>query len=245
MFSDKVRSWSAGYSQRAMYSTMDRRRYYEIAAKYLPASAEAVIVDIGSGDGGFVDHLKLTARFDRTYLLDANPDTVRALSSRFARVLLYRAPDRLPFDDRSVSLVHSSHMVEHLGPDQLLALLREIDRVLLPGGVMVISTPMLWAGFYSDLSHVRPYNPGVFIHYLCDPGRNRSSESISTGYTVADLVFRYLSKRDMNDGWGSRYRWLDFLIQVPKRMLDAIGVYPYEKTGYTIVLRKANAAGSV
>lgn len=244
MLSAKFKSWKLGFDQRVMYSTMERRRYYDIASQYLPAEPNAVVVDLGSGDGSFADHLNLRERYRDVFLLDGNPDTARELASRYPHALHYRAPERLPFDGGAVSFIHSSHMVEHLQPDELLALLREIDRVLTPRGIVVISTPMLWAGFYSDLSHVRPYNPGVFTHYLCQPGRNRSAESVSTDYAVLDLVFRYLSQRDLNDGWGSRHGILDFLIQIPKRMLHEIGIHPYQKTGYTLVLRKGDGGAS-
>ena len=52
-----------------------------------------------------------------------------------------REPAALPFDDGSVSLVFTSHLLEHLTDDQVAGLLGESARVLEPGGVMRISVP--------------------------------------------------------------------------------------------------------
>lgn len=53
---------------------------------------------------------------------------------------------QLPFDDESFDIVVSNHVVEHVGqrPDQLVHL-REIRRVLRPGGVAYLATPTRWA----------------------------------------------------------------------------------------------------
>lgn len=49
----------------------------------------------------------------------------------------------LPFPDGSVALVYSSHMLEHLYPDDALRLLREIRRVLSDQGVARLALPSL------------------------------------------------------------------------------------------------------
>jgi len=51
--------------------------------------------------------------------------------------------NRLPFPDRSASLVYCSHMLEHLFPDDAITLLREIHRVLRDGGVARIAVPSI------------------------------------------------------------------------------------------------------
>jgi len=51
--------------------------------------------------------------------------------------------NRLPFPDGSVSLVYSSHVIEHLYPDEALSLLREIHRVLRDDGVARIAAPSM------------------------------------------------------------------------------------------------------
>ncbi len=56
-------------------------------------------------------------------------------------------------------------MVEHLAPDDLIALLAEAFRVLSPGSPIVLETINVasWSAFFSsyirDLTHVRPLHP--------------------------------------------------------------------------------------
>ena len=49
----------------------------------------------------------------------------------------------LPFPDQSASLVYSSHMLEHLYPEDALRLLKEIHRVLRDDGVARIAVPSM------------------------------------------------------------------------------------------------------
>jgi len=47
----------------------------------------------------------------------------------------------LPYDDNSVDLIFSSHLIEHLTYNEALKLLKECNRVLRDGGVLRIATP--------------------------------------------------------------------------------------------------------
>lgn len=49
----------------------------------------------------------------------------------------------LPFPDKSVDLVYSSHFIEHLTEKQVRALFEECNRVLRPGGTIRLVTPSL------------------------------------------------------------------------------------------------------
>jgi predicted SAM-dependent methyltransferase len=53
------------------------------------------------------------------------------------------ATARIPFADRSVDAVYSSHMIEHLDRREARAFLREARRVLQPGGVLRVAAPDL------------------------------------------------------------------------------------------------------
>ena len=60
--------------------------------------------------------------------------------------------DDLPYPDRSVAVIHAYHLLEHLRhPIRLLA---EVDRVLMPGGVMNIVVPYYTSQMMAqDLTH--------------------------------------------------------------------------------------------
>jgi SAM-dependent methyltransferase len=231
------KGWRIPFEERRKYCTMDRFPFYDIAAEYLPEDKESIVVDIGAGNGSFVKHLNLSDRYKNLYLLDGNRDSVDKLKSIGKNAILYTAPDKLPFNDNSVSFIHCSHLVEHLDDHQLYAFLREIDRVLLSGGLLVISSPLLWDKFYDDLSHKKPYNPSVFIKYLGNVSDNYTRETISTKYEVQKLVYRYYIS-DLNCGVHSKFAICDFFISLLRKACLKVGFANYKKNGFTLVLRK-------
>jgi len=64
-------------------------------------------------------------------------------SGLFRQVRYLDVTKRFPFADDSIDFVFSSHMLEHLGPDQGRQCLAEVHRVLRPGGIVRISVPDL------------------------------------------------------------------------------------------------------
>lgn len=69
--------------------------------------------------------------------------------------------------DSSVEAIHSSHCFEHV--DNFMGLMREVHRVLKPGGLIHIATPHFSNPFhYSDPTHVRFF--GLYtMYYFVDP----------------------------------------------------------------------------
>lgn len=72
----------------------------------------------------------------------------------------------LPFCDNSFSFVYSSHVIEHFSYRQLDRVLREMYRVLAPGGVMSVCVPdaRLFIDLYTSRDnpdHLLEYAPAV------------------------------------------------------------------------------------
>lgn len=221
---------------RQKYCIPSRIPYYDLAGAYLPRDPDALVVDIGAGDGSFVRHLRLAQRFPNCQLLDGNNESVRVLRTEFAHASRYVAPEKLPFSSTTVSFIHLSHIVEHLYHEDLYVLLKEIDRVLIDGGVLVISTPLLWDRFYDDMSHIKPYNPSVFLNYLSAGRENASAGIISRGYVQKELVYRFRAVPE--DGWGSQYFFIDSLMRLYRVLRTKLGFRKYIRNGYTLILQK-------
>lgn len=237
--------WRKLHQQKKNYSTMNRFPFFELTGKYLPVDRKATILDIGTGEGIYCEHLKLSDTYPNTFLLDANEATIELLKAKQYQTILYTAPNTLPFDNASVSHVHCSHLVEHLYPKDLYEFIKEIDRVLTPEGILAISTPLLWKGFYQDLSHIKPYEPEVFIRYLCDKTKERTASVISNNYTVKELVYRYNDYNNIDEGLGSKSIGVDFVIQFMKKLLGVFSIKQFKKNGYTLVLKKGQLASNV
>jgi SAM-dependent methyltransferase len=216
---------------------MRREPFYGVAGKYLPTDANATVIDVGAGNGLFAQLLSLDKKYRNLVLLDANTSTIQSLKTKFTNVVLYRAPEKFPFGPHTAAYVYCSHLVEHLEPKELYKFLQEIDRILAPEGVFVISAPMLHLLFYDDLSHVRPYHHSVFTRYLCRNIENRSRDSISDRYSVVELVYRW-GPADIQGVAGSRFAAVDLAVRVLTRLVSILGIRRYARNGYTLVLRK-------
>ncbi len=237
---DLYDTWKEAHAVRRL-CTRVRKPFYERVIPYLPTSKAAIVVDLGAGGGSFARHLNLADRYENLFLLDGNDQTVSYLKNYFKNVILYTIPDKLPFNSETVSLLHCSHVIEHLQPYELHRLMMEWNRVLIRSGILVISTPLMYYGFYNNLSHVKPYNPNVLTSYLCSSATlNRWVDTVASEYRVLDLVYRYhaVGLVELDEGWCSSNPYIDFLLFAIKAVLSAFGVKKYERSGYTIIMQK-------
>ena len=94
------------------------------------------------------------------------PDTV-GLGWRGKKVdVIWKAPDPLPFEDETVAAVHAYHFMEHLTGEHAVEVLREIQRVLKPGGVAYLVTPYYNSQIAANaLDHLSWWNEGNW-HWL-------------------------------------------------------------------------------
>jgi glycosyltransferase involved in cell wall biosynthesis len=73
-------------------------------------------------------------------------------------------PDRLPLADGSAGVIRAVDFLEHVADK--VATIRELHRVLAPGGVLISRTPSTdGRGAYQDPTHVAFYNENSFWYY--------------------------------------------------------------------------------
>lgn len=113
------------------------------------------LVDVGSGTGRILERLSRLAEAAVGVEVEGS-----AVSLARARGLDVRsAPaDALPFEDGSVDLVTCFDVLEHLDDD--VAAVREVHRILRPGGAFVFSVPAyswLWSRHDDAHQHRRRY----------------------------------------------------------------------------------------
>ncbi len=114
-------------------------RRHEAAYRALAPYAEgAVVLEAGCGEGYGADLLAAAAA--RVLAVDQDAQTVRHAAGAYPRLDVLRADlQRLPLADASVGVVVTLQVIEHLH-DQV-GFVRECTRVLVPGGLLVMSTP--------------------------------------------------------------------------------------------------------
>lgn len=102
---------------------------------------EGRILDIGCGSYPyFLSH----TFFKEKYAIDQLGKPLAAENINWHSLDLNQRP-KLPFQDNYFNAVTMLAVVEHLDPSILVQLLEEIHRSLMPGGILIITTPAAWS----------------------------------------------------------------------------------------------------
>ncbi len=209
--------WSKEYFYQYCYDVLSKRES---------------VLDLGCGSGSF---LKLGG-INRITGIDASYESLkkaRKVSDRIVRGNILE----LPFSDASFDGINCSHVIEHFNPDDAYRLLLEMDRVLKIGGMLVISTPVLWRGFFDDFTHVKPYYPEAIMHYYGREKFQTTKNTIDCVYEIREIKWRYTKaplKALLLPGGGI----LNTLSMLLTEFLGNRGVGKYVRTGYTMILKK-------
>jgi SAM-dependent methyltransferase len=137
-------------------------RFWETVGRYL--TSDSVALDAGCGRGLFDNDFR---RLVKTLIgCDVSPS---ALRNPFVHEVVIADLGRMPFDDDQFDVVFSRCVVEHL-PDPA-AVFREFQRVLKPGGRLVVLTPNLHH-YIAQVSRATPH----WFHELSARQRGWTSE---------------------------------------------------------------------
>ncbi len=169
----------------------------------LPQGHGESALDVGCGPGYF--SRLLTERGWKTSAIDTDPDNIQSAEKYANEAHLGDAVGILPkLNDARYSLVLALEIIEHMPRRRGELLLKEIMRVLKPGGKLILSTPNkfsqegLWGYYWGekirkkrweawDETHVHIYSSSEIIRLLKTNGF--AVESITGYYYEGDLPF--------------------------------------------------------
>jgi SAM-dependent methyltransferase len=124
------------YVERLFRATEEcNRRAILAAVKPIPGGR---MLDLGCADGTFTVQVARRARAAEVHGIEFLEATATHARTLGVQAVVADLAERLPYDDASFDLVHSNQVIEHLPRTDVF--LREIRRVLRPGGHAVIST---------------------------------------------------------------------------------------------------------
>lgn len=132
-----------------------RRRILEVFAGQIKRDLnldQPRILDVGCGTGA---NLVMLAKYGEAHGLDVSADALEFCHTRGLERVKLGAAEELPYADGEFDVVTALDVIEHLDDD--LAGMREIHRVLRPGGRVLIFVPafmFLW-GVQDEVSHHR------------------------------------------------------------------------------------------
>lgn len=100
------------------------------------------ILDFGCGRGRYLDVYRQRIPVNLLFGTEIRLDWLKEVKEKgYHAILLSTDGDTLPFPDESFDVVFSSNVIEHIPNSQYLIYLREIHRILKPGGRFVVGTP--------------------------------------------------------------------------------------------------------
>ena len=134
----------------------------------LGTSGDLDLLEIGCGPGGMLDMLR---PFGRVHALDIAHDSMRFCKSRGFDRVMTASGHALPIADDSFDFVGLFDTIEHIPDDA--GVLREVRRILKPGGTVFISVPayqMLFSQNDRLVHHCRRYTRGQLNRLLRETG---------------------------------------------------------------------------
>jgi SAM-dependent methyltransferase len=142
-------------------------------------AADTRLLDVGCGSAWLADHFA-----DYTGI-DGSPDAVEAAARRERRVLLADVDQPLPFEDGAFGGAVLKDLLEHV--QDPVAVVREVRRVVAPGGRVFASSPDAQRWVWDDYTHRRPFTRKAFRLLFADQGWNVEQvgyESVAPGTSI-------------------------------------------------------------
>jgi ubiquinone/menaquinone biosynthesis C-methylase UbiE len=180
----------------------------ELADPLIPQGGS--FLDIGSGTGALISALRGTHPQAQSFACDYTDALMKAPGQRVDVVDLNHG--NLPYEDNRFDVVTCTEVVEHL--ENYRHIVREMHRVLKPGGSMIVTTPnvlniqsrvrFLFFGFwnlfgplpvgraeqFSTVGHITPVSYFYLVHAMAEAGLRVSGFDIDKAQRsgVAKLV---------------------------------------------------------
>jgi SAM-dependent methyltransferase len=185
------------FLERNFHATEDENRRAILAA--MPLRRGGRLLDLGCGDGAWTMEVARHVGAGEVLGVEFVEDFAQVARDAGVDAVVADLGDRLPYDDASIDVVHSNQVIEHLpGTDNFL---REIARLLTPGGYAVVSTNNLssWhnivsltLGWQPTPCHVSDVailgNPATFNEGADAPTPGQTHLRVFTGRALAELA---------------------------------------------------------
>ncbi|MCC2617227.1 methyltransferase domain-containing protein [Aestuariibacter halophilus] len=132
---------------------------------------DKVVLDVACG-AGYGSHLLAQRQSKQVCGVDISSETVEYAQHKYQlEHLSFRQGDvcALPFEDNTFDVITSFETIEHIDETQQIKAMGEFQRVLKPGGVLLISTPNLNSGLYKEVDnefHIKEFSAREFVRFV-------------------------------------------------------------------------------
>jgi SAM-dependent methyltransferase len=140
---------------------------------------DAKLLDVGCGTGWLAEH------FSDYTGIDGSSEAVAAAHAKGRLIVQGDVDQPLPFEDASFDGVVLKDLLEHVADP--VAVVREVHRVLKPGGSVFASSPDAQRWVWDDYTHRRPFTRKAFRLLFADQGftvQQAGYESVMPGTSI-------------------------------------------------------------
>lgn len=169
---------ATGRLERLFRATEEENR--RAVLRMLPKGQGGAMLDIGTHEGEFAARVAERVGASRVAGIDFIEEHLAAAKARGIEVVCANIDEGLPYADGEFDLVHANQVIEHVRRSDVF--LREVRRVLRPGGLALISTNNL-ASWHNVGALALGYQPmpahvsdEVIVGNPLDPHRGWSHE---------------------------------------------------------------------
>ncbi len=155
----------------------ERPGYWADVTRHFATDAE--LLDVGCGTGWLADH------FPRYTGMDASADAVKIATEKGRNVIEGDVDGPLPFADASFDGAILKDLLEHVAEPR--DVVREVHRVLRPGGLVFAASPDAQRWVWDDYTHRRAFTRKSFRLLFRDQGfdvERVGFESVTPGVGV-------------------------------------------------------------
>jgi len=170
----------------AYFDWHEQPGYFRDVTRHFAPGAR--LLDVGCGSAWLAEH------FSDYTGIDGSPDAAAAAAAKGRTIVQGDVDEPLPFDDASFDGVVLKDVLEHVA--EPVSLVREVHRVLRPGGRVFASSPDAQRWVWDDYTHRRPFTRKGFRLLFADQGFDIETvgyESVMPGTSIVSRRTR--SKR--------------------------------------------------
>ena len=140
---------------------------------------EDCVLDLAAGYCEFINNIEASKKI----AVDINPDTIQ-FASKNVQVIIAIATDMAAISSGSIDVIFISNFFEHISKEEILLVLRECNRILAPGGRILILQPnikYIGSAYWDFFDHHTP---------LTDKSLREALEM--SGYKIKTIIPKFL-----------------------------------------------------
>lgn len=167
---------SGGLLERFYYavspSTYGEKRLFRLLTQY-KRKKKNIILDIGCGGG----HVQLLP-FGDIYGIDISRSSIKNARKIYKGVKAADASKRIPYKNNSFDIIFSSEVFGHIDKEDKDNFLREVKRVLKPGGILVFSIETFGKNMLTDFLKRKKLYRKYWVDYHGHIGLESPGETV-------------------------------------------------------------------